>query len=198
MRSSIFSILSITLVSACSMGNDAAQLYMLPTPDTAAYVDYDRKLYKHWIDEDRDCQDTRQEVLISESIELVVLDERGCKVISGLWNDPFTGNTYTDPSDLDIDHMIPLKEVHVSGGYAWSAERREQYANDISNPDVLIAVSRSANRSKGARDVAHWLPTNEGFRCEYVRRWAAVKEAWGLDMDEVETDRILTLLSECS
>ena len=198
MGSSIFSILLIALVSACSMRNDEANLYMLPTSDTAAYVDYDRKLYKHWIDEDSDCQDTRQEVLISESIELAVLDERGCKVISGLWNDTFTGNTYTDPSDLDIDHMIPLKEVHVSGGYAWSAERKEQYANDISNPDVLIAVSRSANRSKGARDVAHWLPTNEGFRCEYVRRWVAVKEDWGLEMDEVETARVLTLLSGCS
>ena len=192
------SFLLIAIVYACSIDNVSAKLFMSPTSSDQTYVDYDRKLYKHWIDEDSDCQDTRQEVLISESIELVVLDERGCKVISGLWNDQFTGNTYTDPSDLDIDHIIPLKEVHVSGGYAWSAERKEQYANDISNPDVLIAVSRYANRSKGARDVAHWLPTNEGFRCEYVRRWAAVKEAWGLEMDEVETDRVLTLLSECS
>jgi hypothetical protein len=191
------SFLLIAIVYACTIDNVSAKLFISPTSSDQTYVAYDRKLYKHWIDEDRDCQDTRQEVLISESIELVMLDERGCKVISGLWNDPFTGNIYTDPSDLDIDHMIPLKEVHVSGGYDWSAARREQYANDISNPDVLIAVNRSANRSKGARDVAHWLPTNEAFSCEYVRRWVAVKEAWGLTMDDVETERVLSLLGDC-
>jgi hypothetical protein len=49
----------------------------------------------------------------------------------------FTGNTYTDPSDFDVDHMVPLKEDHISGGHSWSSERREQYANDLSNPDTL-------------------------------------------------------------
>jgi hypothetical protein len=57
-------------------------------------------LYRHWTDDDSDCQDTRQEVLISESIGPVEMDDRECRVVSGRWFDPFTGQTFTDPSDL--------------------------------------------------------------------------------------------------
>jgi len=160
-------------------------------------LEYDRSLYKHWTDEDQDCQDTRQEVLISESIEPVVLNDRGCRVVSGRWFDPYTGNIYTDPSDLDIDHIVPLKEAHLSGAHSWSQLRREQYANDLSEPDSLIAVSKSANRSKGAKDVAQWLPINEAFQCEYARRWIAVKDRWGMAMDKAEVDTVTTLLEEC-
>ena len=79
---------------------------------------YSRTLYGGWNDADRDCQNTRQEVLIAESVQPVKLDAKQCRVISGLWNDPYTGKTFTNPSDLDIDHFVPLAEVHRSGGDA--------------------------------------------------------------------------------
>jgi hypothetical protein len=73
-------------------------------------VPYNRDLYGGWIDADGDCQNTRQEVLIEESLIPVELDSRGCRVQSGEWFDPFTGQTCTNPGDLDIDHFIPLAE----------------------------------------------------------------------------------------
>ena len=150
-------------------------------------VAYDRDLYGGWIDGDGDCQNTRHEVLISESAVPVTLDARGCKVIAGRWEDPYTGRVFTDPRDLDIDHFIPLAEVHRSGGHAWTPAQRRWYANDLVNPNTLIAVSASSNRSKRDRDPALWLPPNRAFHCEYLKTWVELKSHWGLSTDPVES-----------
>ena len=46
--------------------------------------------------------------VIVESVEPTTLSSNGCKVVSGKWNDPFTGATFTDPKKLDVDHMVPV------------------------------------------------------------------------------------------
>ena len=79
---------------------------------------YDRKLWKHWIDEDKDCQNTRHEVLIEESLTPVTFKtDKGCRVVSGSWLGAYSGEIFTDASLLDIDHLVPLKEAHESGGF---------------------------------------------------------------------------------
>ena len=149
-------------------------------------VAYDRNLYGGWIDADGDCQNTRHEVLIDESTIPVTLDTRRCKVIAGRWEDPYTGRVFIDPRDLDIDHFIPLAEVHRSGGHAWTPTQRRRYSNDLSNPNTLIAVSASANRSKSDKDPARWLPPNRAYRCRYLKTWVDLKRHWGLSADPVE------------
>ncbi|MEY2233850.1 HNH endonuclease, partial [Streptomyces sp. BF23-30] len=37
-----------------------------------------------------------------------------------------------------IDHMVPLAEVHDSGGYGWTTERRRRYANDLGSDVTLV------------------------------------------------------------
>ena len=125
------------------------------------------------------------------------LDSRGCRVVIGTWLDPFTGQTFTNPGDLDIDHFIPLAEAHRSGADRWPEQLRRQSANDLSWPGSLIAVSASANRSKGDRDPAGWLPPNQEFRCEYVRAWVITKAYWGLAMDGREREAVYTVLADC-
>ena len=68
----------------------------------------------------------------------------------GTWRDPYTGEVVTDATKLDIDHMIPLKNAHDSGGWAWDRDKKAAFANEISYADHLIAVTASANRRKGA------------------------------------------------
>ena len=113
---------------------------------------YDRGDWRHWVDEDGDCQDARQEVLIEESQATVTyVDSRQCRVVMGLWTGLYTGEEFTDPKDLDIDHMVPLANAHRSGGWAWNADQRRGYANDLTYEGHLIAVKASANRSKGSK-----------------------------------------------
>lgn len=147
---------------------------------------YNRKLYGEWIDEDGDCQNTRHEVLIAASTRPVTFDNKRCRVLSGQWEDPYTGRGLNDPQRLDIDHFIPLAEVHRSGGYSWTPAQRRRYTNDLFNPDTLIVVSASANRSKGDKDPAHWLPPNQEFQCEYLKTWVELKRHWELSSDLVE------------
>jgi len=80
---------------------------------------YDRKAWKHWVDVDKDCQNTRHEVLLEESLAPVTFKtSKNCRVVSGNWLGAYSGKVFTDASQLDIDHLVPLKEAHESGGYA--------------------------------------------------------------------------------
>jgi hypothetical protein len=162
---------------------------------------YRRSLYKHWIKVSGECYDVRNAVLAEESVvavEWAEVSASECRVAAGEWHDPYTGETFVDPSDLDIDHMVPLKEVHQSGGHAWSADRRRAYANSMEYANHLIAVDSSANRSKGDRDPAEWLPENDLFLCDYLRAWLDVKEEWNLSADEEEVAAIGSHSAQCA
>jgi len=161
--------------------------------------EYNRSDWKHWIDEDRDCQNTRHEVLIDESIgEIKFKDDKECQVLEGIWSDPFTGNEFNDASSLDIDHMVPLKNAHISGGWAWGKSKKSSYANSLSNTNHLIAVSLSANRSKGARAPDEWKPTNREYWCEYANIWIEIKTNWGLTITQAESNALNEMLNTCN
>jgi hypothetical protein len=159
---------------------------------------YEREDWPHWLDRDGDCMDTRDEVLATESLELVRVASDGCNVASGLWRDAYTGETFRDPARLDVDHFVPLAEAHRSGGHAWSRERRAAFANDLEDSRSLIAVSASVNRSKSDQGPEEWLPPQRGYRCRYAADWVAVKVRWSLSMDERERVTVGNLLQACA
>jgi hypothetical protein len=156
---------------------------------------YDRDEWQHWIDADGDCQDTRQEVLIEESVIGPTLDTRGCRVLSGMWRDEYTGSIFTNPSDLDIDHRVPLANAHRSGGWSWDASRKREYANDLRDPEHLVAVSASANRSKSDRGPDAWRPPFGDNWCKYVISWRAIKQQWALSIPPQEETALREMCS---
>jgi hypothetical protein len=168
--------------------------------DTKILIDkkYNRKSWKHWIDQDKDCQNTRIEVLIEESIGPPILDETDCKVISGVWEDPYTGRQFKNPSHLDIDHTIPLKLAFESGGMFWDKEKRKSYANFMAEPDHLIAIEARVNRSKGANPIHIWHPKESRRRCWYAQTYLKIKRQWELTFTAHEVVGLILELEQCS
>ena len=159
---------------------------------------YDRDDWRHWVDGDKDCQNTRHEALIEESLAKVAFKtDRKCQVATGEWFDPYTGETVTDATRLDIDHMIPLKKAHNSGGWAWDKRRKADFANEVSYADHLVAVTASANRKKGARGPEAWKPTNKGYWCDYAVDWVQIKTDWDLSATKAEWGALQEMLETC-
>lgn len=152
---------------------------------------YSRKLYGGWADKDRDCYNTRAEVLIRDNLGELSETLFTCRVISGSWKDAYSNKFYEDAGILDIDHLVPLSEAHRSGGHSWEAKKRKEFANDEDN---LYVTHRSINRSKGGKGIDEWLPRQGA--CEYIRRYILVKEKYGLTLRMSEV-RTLLLQESC-
>ncbi|HET9499682.1 MAG TPA: excalibur calcium-binding domain-containing protein [Marmoricola sp.] len=152
---------------------------------------YDRSKFRHWIDANGDCQDTRDEVLKGESR----IATYGCDIRRGKWYSYYDGRTWTNPSDVDIDHLVPLKEAWDSGAKRWNSETRQRYANDLADGRTLVAVTDNVNQSKSDRDPAEWLPRYG--KCRYVAEWTATKIRWSLKANWPEKNRLVALASGC-
>jgi hypothetical protein len=129
--------------------------------------------------------------------EAVVKPKKGTKCIltGGKWISPYDGKTYTKDASLDIDHVVPLAEAWRSGAWAWTAKQRQDFANDLTDSRALIAVTASANRSKGDRDVKTWLPAKN--KCTYIEAWVAVKVRYSLTFDTGELSVIQSYFTSC-
>jgi hypothetical protein len=156
---------------------------------------YDRALFHHWIDADGDGCDTRNEVLIQDAEDAPTVGS-GCTLSGGRWYSYYDGVSQTDPSALDIDHMVPLAEAWDSGAGSWTAQRREDYANDLGDTRTLVGVTASLNRSKGDQDVAEWTPPIND--CRYIKDWVAAKIRWSLSQDSTEKSALQDLAGGCT
>ena len=187
-----------TTVAAVTGDWIADLLTDLQVSATTPQADYDRDDWgSGWSDDDSDCINTRHEVLILESLLQAEMGSSGCKVIGGQWFAAFTGTYVYDPGSLDIDHFVPLANAHASGGWAWSSADKRDYYNDLTDPQHLVAVTASANRSKGSRGPDQWKPPDSSYWCQYAYSWADIKARWGLTATSSETNALLTMLEGC-
>ena len=93
--------------------------------------------------------------------------------------------------------MVPLGNAHQSGAWDWPDARKELYANHLDDAQHLIAVTASANRSKGARGPDQWKPQRESYWCQYAIDWATIKNTSNLTVTEPEYRALADMLATC-
>lgn len=121
----------------------------------------------------------------------------GCIVISGKWVDPYSGRTFKKPyPDVEIDHMVPLKNAYIMGASKWSQAKRCWYANFIKNDYHLIPVSATENEIKSDSTPYDYVPAKEDYRCTYIKNWLKVKLVWKLAMLPPEAEAIEKIMTE--
>ncbi|GAA2815395.1 HNH endonuclease family protein [Saccharopolyspora taberi] len=154
---------------------------------------YDREKFPHW-SEGADGCNTREAVLKRDGENVEVGSD--CYPTSGTWNSPYDGGSWTQPSDVDIDHVVPLAAAWRSGAAQWTQEQREQFANDLEAPQ-LIAVTDNVNQEKGDQTPDQWMPSETGYHCTYASMWVASKHKYQLTITEAEKGALSTALGSC-
>lgn len=161
-------------------------------------VAYKRSEWRHWVGVP--C-DARKQALITQGRDVKATRTSSCKILSGTWVDPYAknsngsgGDTFTDPSKLDVDHSAALSYVAHHGGQAWPAAKKQAYANDQA---ILIVASAQENRSKGDKGPAAYMPQKAASHCMYAKAWVTGATKYGFTITPQDRDVLKKALGTC-
>jgi hypothetical protein len=170
----------------------SAELGKLEVGKPASMKGYSREKFPHWRSTGKNC-DVRDSVLKRDGSKVKL---SGCNVVAGTWKSVYDDKTLTSPTQVDIDHVVPLANAWRSGAASWTTDQRENFANDLDDPQ-LVAVSAGSNRSKGDQDPSTWKPPATDNWCHYAESWIAVKTHWKLTVTTAEKSALADMLEKC-
>lgn len=173
-------------------GGDQTTLDALTVAESGSMKGYSREKFPHWRSAGSNC-DVRDTVLKRDGEQVKF---SGCNVVAGSWDSWYDGKKIDSPTQVDIDHMVPLAAAWRSGADEWDNDKRGDFANDLDRPQ-LFAVSASSNRSKGDQDPSTWKPPAKEAWCTYAKDWIEVKSYWKLTVTEKEKDALTEMLGTC-
>lgn len=139
------------------------------------------------------CLDLRHRSLVRWSFLPARVE--GCRVVEGLWADPYTGAWTTDPRDLHLEHVVPFR--YAMDQRSWTQEEAEDYFND-DRPYQLWVVSARENRRKGKRGPSKYLPPNPWLDCGYAEAFRVVSERWEFELPAEDEVWVTATLDNCA
>jgi hypothetical protein len=150
--------------------------------------------------------DTRERILRRDALPGTAAVGPQCRIF-GQWSRvyvPDVGGPVTNPSLIEIDHIVALSDAWRSGGWRWfdpsapdldrAVARMRAFAQA---DDVLWAVDGNENGRKNDKGPGDWQPPNTAAGCEYATRYVTIKATWGLTITSRDRDAAGRLLDSC-
>lgn len=196
------------ITSAKDKAEARAIIEKVATKKRGAKTGYDRDEFGYaWADNADDIPlarngcDTRNDILRRDLTQTVIKEGTGgCKVLSGVLEDVYTGTTVNFVSGKDtsvlvqIDHVVPLSWAWRHGAESWSEDDLRAFANDPLN---LLASVGSVNQSKSDSGPGEWMPPSAAAHCFYAQRYIAVLAKWRLGVEPADRSALETALETC-
>lgn len=89
-----------------------------------------------------------------------------------------------------------LTNSFQSGASSWTTARRQAFANDLTNPQ-LLAVTDNVNQAKGDKGPEDWKPPLTSYYCTYAKMWVKVKSVYSLTITSAEKTALTSMLNTC-
>ena len=90
--------------------------------------------------------------------------------------------------DIQIEHIISLKQHYEAIGSTLTHAQRVEYAN---NPTHLVIANSSLNMSKGAKDLSEFiLRVSLQNKCKYIKDYTRIADANNITLDKSDMEVI--------
>jgi hypothetical protein len=136
------------------------------------------------------CLNTRGLVLVRDSLSSVTYTSSGCTVDKGEWDEPYTARLHTSAKDIQIDHLVALKNAYMTGAHEWNTAKRCLYANFMGNKFHLLSTNGKENLKKSDHTPSGYIPPNKAYTCQFIKQWLNVKLIWSLRLTPKEITAI--------
>ncbi|NRQ33361.1 HNH endonuclease [Nonomuraea sp. NN258] len=182
------------LPTALSTSSATTALDGLTVARHESMAGYRRDRFPRWIPQGQDCN-TREKVFLRDGRN--VRRDEYCRAVSGAWTNPYDGTVITQPSQLEVDHVVPLTNAWQSGANTWTDAKRKAFANDLEAPQ-LLTTTKESRLAKDDQSPDEWRPPLRSYWCTYSRAWIDVKARYHLTVTPEEKTVLREMLGTCA
>jgi hypothetical protein len=93
--------------------------------------------------------------------------------------------------------VVLFAEDWHNGAAAWSAQRPEAYADDLTAATHLATDTPRSHRSTSDQEPPERLPLAGEAHCRYLTKWEGMKLRWAPSADEAEAAALREVADGC-